>query len=87
MIKVHLLEKNFEEEKKLEAERKMELANDLGLHPRQVAIWFQNRRARWKAKQLERDYHQLKSSYQYLLSHYNFLLKQNEKLKAEVITI
>nr|GMC91691.1 homeobox-leucine zipper protein HAT5 [Ipomoea batatas] len=81
---VEVLEKSFSGEKKVETERKKELASKLGLHPRQVAVWFQNRRARWKAKQLERDYVQLKSSHDYLLCHYNFILKQNQKLKAEV---
>nr|GMC97369.1 homeobox-leucine zipper protein HAT5 [Ipomoea batatas] len=78
-----VLEKSFSGGKKLEGERKKELASNLGLEPRQVAVWFQNRRARWKAKQLERDYVQLKSSHDYLLCHYNFILKQNQMLKAE----
>ncbi|XP_031095776.1 homeobox-leucine zipper protein HAT5-like [Ipomoea triloba] len=81
---VEVLEKSFSGGKKLEGERKKELASNLGLQPRQVAVWFQNRRARWKAKQLERDYVQLKSSHDYLLCHYNFILKQNQMLKAEV---
>ena len=37
---------------------------DVGLQPRQVAIWFQNRRARWKTKQLEKDYDVLKRQYE-----------------------
>ncbi|KAK8537562.1 hypothetical protein V6N12_043720 [Hibiscus sabdariffa] len=84
---VQFLEKSFEAENKLEPERKIQLAKDLGLQSRQVAIWFQNRRARWKSKQLEKDYDSLQANYNSLRADYDNLLKEKDKLKQEVLEL
>ncbi|TYK25204.1 homeobox-leucine zipper protein ATHB-22-like isoform X1 [Cucumis melo var. makuwa] len=57
------LERSFQEEIKLDPDRKQKLSKELGLQPRQIAVWFQNRRARWKAKQLEHLYDTLKQEF------------------------
>ncbi|KAL4368293.1 hypothetical protein GQ457_05G008330 [Hibiscus cannabinus] len=84
VVQVKALEKNFEVENKLEPERKVKLAQELGLQPRQVAVWFQNRRARWKTKQLERDYGLLKTSYGSLKLDFDTLQHDNEALRKAI---
>ncbi|PIN24958.1 hypothetical protein CDL12_02298 [Handroanthus impetiginosus] len=87
MEQVKTLEKNFELGNKLEPERKMQLARALGLQPRQIAIWFQNRRARWKTKQLEKDYDLLKRQFEALKAENDALQAQNQKLHAEILAL
>ncbi len=84
---VKALERNFEVDNKLQPERKVKLAAELNLQPRQVAIWFQNRRARWKSKQLERDYGVLKASYDALILEFHNLKHENKALTSKVYHI
>ncbi|KAK9750838.1 hypothetical protein RND81_02G225500 [Saponaria officinalis] len=81
---VQFLEKSFEVENKLDPDRKMELAEKIGLEPRQVAIWFQNRRARYKTKQLEKEYGSLKANFDQLKFDFDSLSKERDILQNEV---
>ncbi|CAI0408161.1 unnamed protein product [Linum tenue] len=74
------LERSFQEEIKLDPDRKMKLSRELGLQPRQIAVWFQNRRARWKAKQLERLYDSLKHEF-------DSVSQEKLKLQEEVMKL
>jgi hypothetical protein len=81
---IRSLETIFETESRPELRVKQHLANKLGLQPRQVAIWFQNKRARSKSKQIEREFNMLKGSYDNLVSKYESLKKENESLLIQV---
>uniref|UniRef100_A0A0E0CP51 Homeobox-leucine zipper protein n=1 Tax=Oryza meridionalis TaxID=40149 RepID=A0A0E0CP51_9ORYZ len=69
---------------KLEPREKAELARELGLQPRQVAIWFQNKRARWRSKQIEHDYAALRAQYDALHSRVESLKQEKLALAAQV---
>ncbi|PSS28705.1 Homeobox-leucine zipper protein [Actinidia chinensis var. chinensis] len=84
---VQFLERSFEVENKLEPEKKAQLAKEIGLKPRQVAIWFQNRRARFKTKRLEKDYDALKANYDRLKADYEGFLKEQDRLRNEVLLL
>lgn len=84
---IRVLEKNFEMGRKLDTERKAELARTLGLQPRQVAIWFQNRRARWKTKQMEEEFDELKRQFEIVKEENGQLQTENKRLLSEVIKI
>lgn len=79
------LESMFQTQTKLEPRQKLQLAKELNLEPRQVAIWFQNKRARWKSKQLEREYSALKADYDSLLSSFESLKQEKQVLLKQVL--
>ncbi|CAH8379610.1 unnamed protein product [Eruca vesicaria subsp. sativa] len=74
------LEQSFQEDIKLDSDRKLKLSNELSLQPRQVGVWFQNRRARWKVKHLEESYDSLKKEY-------DVVSRQNQMLHDEVMKL
>ncbi|XP_010452275.1 PREDICTED: putative homeobox-leucine zipper protein ATHB-51 [Camelina sativa] len=76
------LERSFQEEIKLDSDRKVKLSRELGLQPRQIAVWFQNRRARWKAKQLEQLYDSLRQEYDVVSREKQMLHEEVKKLRA-----
>ncbi|KVI02744.1 homeobox-leucine zipper protein HAT22-like isoform X2 [Cynara cardunculus var. scolymus] len=77
-----LLEEAFELHSSLNPKQKQELARELKLRPRQVEVWFQNRRARTKLKQTELDYEHLKKCCETLRDENRRLHKELQELKA-----
>ncbi|KAL6911905.1 hypothetical protein ACP4OV_000710 [Aristida adscensionis] len=69
---------------KLEPKEKAELARELGLQPRQVAIWFQNKRARWRSKQLEHDFAALRAQYDALRDRVESLKQEKLALASQL---
>ncbi|KAK4342085.1 hypothetical protein RND71_037901 [Anisodus tanguticus] len=81
---VKLLEANFDSTKKLETEKKLKLAKELGVPPRQISIWYQNRRARWKNQNMENEYNALQVKLENALSEKIQLEKETETLRREL---
>ncbi|KAL1553654.1 homeobox-leucine zipper protein ATHB-17-like isoform X1 [Salvia divinorum] len=71
------LEQSFLQNQALNPKEKEALAMELRLKPRQVEVWFQNRRARSKMKQTEVEC-------EYLKRWLGALTEQNRKLQKEV---
>ncbi|XP_022897196.1 homeobox-leucine zipper protein HAT22-like [Olea europaea var. sylvestris] len=78
-----LLEESFKQHSTLNPKQKQELAGELHLRPRQVEVWFQNRRARTKLKQTEVDCEYLKKCYGSLTEENRRLQKELQELKAQ----
>ncbi|XP_026440705.1 homeobox-leucine zipper protein ATHB-22-like [Papaver somniferum] len=69
---------------KLEPERKMRLSRELELHPRQIAIWFQNRRAKLKRKKIEQLYNVLQQDFEIVARENQHLQEEVMKLKSKL---
>lgn len=81
---VRLLEASFKANNKLHPHRKLQLCHQLDIPVRQIAVWYQNRRARLKNQSLELDYGALENRLEIVLYQNMQLEKQVEKLGLEL---
>jgi len=77
-----VLEDSFKEHATLSPKQKHDLSRQLSLRPRQVEVWFQNRRARTKLKQTEVDCELLKKCCETLTEENKRLQKELQELKS-----
>nr|TKV97309.1 hypothetical protein SEVIR_9G485600v2 [Setaria viridis] len=77
-----LLEDRFKEHSTLNPKQKVALAKQLNLRPRQVEVWFQNRRARTKLKQTEVDCEFLKRCCESLTEENRRLQRELQELRS-----
>ncbi|XP_047332425.1 homeobox-leucine zipper protein HOX3-like [Impatiens glandulifera] len=77
-----LLEESFQQNHTLNPKQKETLAMKLMVKPRQVEVWFQNRRARSKLKQTEIECEYLKRWFGSLTEQNKLLRKEVEELRA-----
>ncbi|KAE8721253.1 Homeobox-leucine zipper protein ATHB-4 [Hibiscus syriacus] len=77
-----VLEETFKEHSTLNPKQKLALAMKLNLMPRQVEVWFQNRRARTKLKRTEADCEYLKRCCDNLTEENRRLQKEVQELRA-----
>ncbi|XP_075499041.1 homeobox-leucine zipper protein HOX19-like [Primulina tabacum] len=86
---ITFLEDSFGQHSTLTMAQKQALAEKLNLKSRQVEVWFQNRRARTKLKQIERDCEFLKKKFERLSDEnrrlHNQLLEFSSAAKMEKI--
>ncbi|TYG43930.1 hypothetical protein ES288_D11G057800v1 [Gossypium darwinii] len=77
-----LLEESFKQHSTLNPNQKQALGRQLNLKPRQVEVWFQNRRARTKLKQTEVDCEFLKRCCETLTNENRRLQKELQELRS-----
>nr|XP_043618661.1 homeobox-leucine zipper protein HOX15-like [Erigeron canadensis] len=77
-----LLEHSFTIHSTLNTGQKQELATKLNLLPRQIEVWFQNRRARTKLKQIEQECELLKKCCESLNEENRRLEKELQEIRC-----
>ncbi|PSR99948.1 Homeobox-leucine zipper protein [Actinidia chinensis var. chinensis] len=82
-----MLEDCFKEQSTLNPKQKQALAKQLNLLPRQVEVWFQNRRARTKLKQNEKECELLKKHLETLKNENKRLKKELQEMKSLKVTV
>ncbi|MED6149460.1 hypothetical protein PIB30_062671 [Stylosanthes scabra] len=81
-----ILEESFKKHSNPNPKQKQELARQLNLRPRQVEVWFQNRRARTKLKQTESECELLKKCCETLTEENKRLQNELQQLKSSMQT-
>ncbi|KAA8515206.1 hypothetical protein F0562_018385 [Nyssa sinensis] len=81
---VRLLETSFNFNNKLDTDRKLQLSQQLGVPPRKIAIWYQNKRARWKNQSLEVDHKSMQLRLETVMADNKRLEREVERLRAEL---
>ncbi|KAL8505785.1 hypothetical protein ACS0TY_016850 [Phlomoides rotata] len=81
---VRLLEASFKAATKLEPEHKLKLSRELGVPPRKIAIWYQNKKARWKNHTLELGFSSLQLRLDAALAEKRQLEDEAENLRGEL---
>lgn len=81
---IRLLEASFKANNKLHPQRKLQLSHELGIPVRQIAVWYQNRRARMKNQSLELDYGEIQTRLQTVLYQKRQLEKEVQQLRFQV---
>ncbi|KAI4375079.1 hypothetical protein MLD38_012990 [Melastoma candidum] len=79
---ISVLEEYFRVNKTLNGKQKQDLGNKLKLRPRQVEVWFQNRRARTKLKQTKAECERLRKCCE-TLQEENKVLKRDLQMLRE----
>ncbi|XP_059630274.1 homeobox-leucine zipper protein HAT22-like [Cornus florida] len=83
----NILEDGFKKHSSLNHKQKQALAKNLNLRPRQVEVWFQNRRARTKLKQTEVDCELLKKCCEALTDENRRLQKELQELRRLKLSV